>query len=175
MEAAVDEAIGEGDWVVAYEEPFVFMSDAAMAPERVDRALEAAATAATAFEGVHAAYYTADAEALRASGSGGRLAPSDDIARRVGLSIASGAPGPLFIVPDEHYFADDHPPEDRGTSHGTPWPYDRRVPVLFSGPGVTALHGEEALDQRRVAPTVASLMAIPAPNAATEEPLPGAD
>ena len=27
---------------------------------------------------------------------------------------------------------------DTGTNHGTPWEYDRRVPLAFHGPGIPA-------------------------------------
>jgi hypothetical protein len=128
--------------------------------------IEIALGAAATYEGVHAAFRTDDAAALRAS--------SDDVSRRVGLSIGADPPGPIFVVPAMHYFVDDHEPVDHGTSHGTPWAYDREVPVLFDGPGVTRAVGAEIGDARAVAPTIARLLGVAPPAQATLPPLVGA-
>jgi predicted AlkP superfamily pyrophosphatase or phosphodiesterase len=54
-------------------------------------------------------------------------------------------------------------PYPAGTSHGTPYPYDRAVPVVFFGPGVApgVVRGRAATVD--IAPTLAARLGIPAP------------
>jgi hypothetical protein len=57
------------------------------------------------------------------------------------------------------------PPEPMATDHGTPYAYDREVPILAFGAGVTATattadRTETFYDMRRVAPTVACLVGV---------------
>jgi predicted AlkP superfamily pyrophosphatase or phosphodiesterase len=58
-----------------------------------------------------------------------------------------------------------------GTDHGTPWLYDRRVPLLITGPGVRRGRYADAADPRDVAPTLAFLLRAPPPDAAQGHPL----
>lgn len=47
--------------------------------------------------------------------------------------------------------------------HGSPYPYDREVPILFYGPGVAAGCRAERVTTRDVAPTLARLAGAPVP------------
>jgi predicted AlkP superfamily pyrophosphatase or phosphodiesterase len=60
-----------------------------------------------------------------------------------------------------------------GTTHGTPNPYDQRVPVIFMGPGVKAGVYDDAVTPADVAPTLAALTGIELPRA-EGRPLTGA-
>lgn len=51
----------------------------------------------------------------------------------------------------------------RGTTHGTPWLYDRHVPFILYGSGVTAGSDDAPASTADVAPTLAERMGIPAP------------
>jgi len=53
----------------------------------------------------------------------------------------------------------------RGTGHGTPYWYDRHVPLLFMGPGVTAGRDTTRASTADFAPTLARLLRVPAPAA----------
>lgn len=57
-----------------------------------------------------------------------------------------------------------------GTTHGSPYPYDTRVPVLAWGQGIQPGQGGE-VDMRDVAPTLAALLGAPPPKQATGTPL----
>lgn len=50
-----------------------------------------------------------------------------------------------------------------GTSHGSPYLYDRHVPVIFLGPGVTPGRSAERIRTVDVAPTLARLAGVPSP------------
>ena len=66
----------------------------------------------------------------------------------------------VTVHPVENYLIS---PEARGTSHGTPYAYDARVPLVFLGAGIAP--GEREGDVRTVdvAPTLAELLGIEAP------------
>ncbi|RMH12155.1 MAG: hypothetical protein D6701_13910 [Gemmatimonadetes bacterium] len=52
----------------------------------------------------------------------------------------------------------------RGTTHGSPYLYDRWVPVIFYGPGVEPGRTDERVSTVDVAPTLAHLVGVPAPD-----------
>lgn len=52
---------------------------------------------------------------------------------------------------------------DTGTSHGSPYDYDRRVPILFRGPGVDAGTLPDCAATVDMAPALAARLGIPAP------------
>lgn len=56
--------------------------------------------------------------------------------------------------------------EKRGTDHGTPYLYDRRVPLFVMGPGVRRGRFAARVDPRDLAPTLAFLLGVPAPDMA---------
>jgi arylsulfatase A-like enzyme len=46
-------------------------------------------------------------------------------------------------------------------THGSPWDYDRRVPILFWRPGMAAQDREEAVDTSNIMPTIAAMIGVP--------------
>lgn len=153
-EAACDAALGAGDWVDAFVQPFVYLSASAQLPANRDRAVTAVRDAFRTVDGVFATYDVRDAARLAAS--------SDALDRAVAFGIPPTPPGEIFVVPASGSVIDEEVPAGAGTSHGSPWEYDALVPVIFAGPGIR--HGEtrELADQRRVAPTIAGMLGISA-------------
>lgn len=47
--------------------------------------------------------------------------------------------------------------------HGTPWDYDRRVPILFWWPGIAPASPDTAIETVDIAPTLAAIVGVPAP------------
>lgn len=77
--------------------------------------------------------------------------------------------GDLVIQPAEDCLISPYP---AGTSHGTPYLYDRAVPLLFFGPGVepgTVRGRARTVD---LAPTLAGMLGVPTPADLDGEPLP---
>lgn len=163
---AIDRALGPGDWALGYEHPYVWLAADARTPENRDRAVAAAIEGLRRVDGVAHAFDTRQARGWRED--------SDPIRRAVALSVPDDVPADVFIVPAEGSSTDEEMPVGTGTSHGSPYPLDTHVPVIFSGPGVTHVETRDELDQRRVAPTIAALLGIAPPRTATHEPLPGA-
>ncbi len=165
LEEALDRALGEGAWVSAFVQPFVYLSEAARAPEVRERALAASVAHLSARREVGLAADAREAATWRED--------PDPVRRAVGLSVPDDAEGDVFVVPREGFVVDEGMPAGAGTSHGTPWAYDRTVPVIVWGPGVARVETREPLEQARVASTLAALLGVAPPARAPREPLPG--
>ena len=81
----------------------------------------------------------------------------EELERDIANHVAEGTDA-LFVVPTEGYLASGNA---TGTGHGTPWLYDRDVPVLAFGAGVSASHSADVAPQARVAATIAALLSLP--------------
>jgi arylsulfatase A-like enzyme len=46
-------------------------------------------------------------------------------------------------------------------THGSPWDYDRRVPILFWRPGMAPQNRDEAIDTSNIMPTIAAMIGVP--------------
>lgn len=160
-ERAADAALGEGDWIAGYVPPlFTYTANGKSRHEDLTRALR---KAMPEVEGVQAVYDVRDVARLRSS--------NEEIERLVGASLPNDPPGDLYLVTEPGWF--DCPSEQGGTNHGTPWDYDRRVPVLIWGAAVERRTSAEVYDVLRVATTLAALLGVPAPADAPKDPLPG--
>jgi hypothetical protein len=167
LRAHLTATLGEGEWIEAWVQPYLYLPDAVRnGPDR-DRVVRAVIAFLSARPGVAMALDVREAAALRAS---------DDPTRAcIGLGITASPPGEIYVVPTEWSVAEEEMPTGAGTSHGSPWAYDREVPVLFSGPGVT--HGESdesGVPEASVATTIARLLGVRAPEHAARDPLAGA-
>jgi arylsulfatase A-like enzyme len=160
-EQAADAALGEGDWIAGYVPPLFTYKSAGKS--RHDDLTEALRRAMPDVEGVQAVYDAHNAARLRSS--------TNEIERLVGASLPDDPPGDLYLVTEPGWF--DALSEDGGTNHGTPWDYDRRVPVLMWGAAIERRTSPEVVDVLRVATTLAALLDLPAPTNAPNDPLPG--
>jgi hypothetical protein len=82
-----------------------------------------------------------------------------------------GRSGQVFMVPREGDFVVDRDPL-YAFMHGSPWPYDTHIPLLFHGtpfirPGVS----NDRVTQQDVVPTLAALLGTAPPATATGRPL----
>ncbi|MGB3051929.1 MAG: alkaline phosphatase family protein [Polyangiales bacterium] len=160
-EQAADSALGEGDWIAGYVAPlFTYAADGKARHEELTKVLR---KAMPKVEGIQAVYGTRSPAELRASGK--------NIERLIGASLPDDPPGDLYLVTEPGWF--DGLSELGGTNHGSPWDYDRRVPVLMWGTAIERRTSEETQDVLRVATTLAALLNVPAPAGAPSEPLPG--
>jgi predicted AlkP superfamily pyrophosphatase or phosphodiesterase len=166
LDEHLDDAIERGDWVTTFASPFVYLSDWARAPERRADAVRLSAQWLARTPGLEAAY---DARSLAATDP---ATVADDLERAVALSIAPDPDADLFVVPARHFVFDESMVPGKGTTHGSPWPYDREVPVAFWGPGVQPRMTHDAHPMTRTAPTLESLLGLPARPGAPS--LPGA-
>ena len=68
-----------------------------------------------------------------------------------------------FLYPDVRTFS---------AMHGSPYAYDTRVPVAFSGPGIAHAVVERRVTPASIAPTIAAYLGLSPPVAAVGEPFP---
>ena len=160
-ERVANEALGPGSWIAAYVPPLIsYTADGKKHHDQLDRMLK---KKMPELDGVRAVYDAHDGAALRGS--------NRDMERLVGNSLPADPPGDLYLVTDEGWF--DALAERGGTNHGTPWPYDRQVPVLMWGAGIEKRSSTKVHSLLEVATTLATLLDVPAPALAPPEPLPG--
>ncbi|MFW6086506.1 MAG: alkaline phosphatase family protein, partial [Myxococcota bacterium] len=165
LEAHLESELGKGPWVAAFSQPFVYLTEHARTPARRSHAVAEALDWLANRPEVAAAF---DARDLAS-----RTQPARDAMERAAKrSTPPDTEGDVFIVPARRFVVDEGMPPGKGTSHGTPWPHDRQVPVLFWGPGVTPRSTEDPLPMTSAAPTAARLLRIPFPS--DTRPLPGA-
>lgn len=103
------------------------------------------------------------------------VAPAGDTQRQSWLQMFArgyfpGRSGQIFFVPHEGEFVIDTDPL-YGYMHGSPWPYDSHIPLLFHGQSVVAGVYDEPAFQQDVAPTLAALLEVAPPPTATGRPL----
>jgi len=82
-----------------------------------------------------------------------------------------GRTGQLLLVPKQGDFITRSDPY-YVQMHGTPWPYDVDIPLMFVGPAVKAGKYSMAVAQQDVAPTLAAALGVTMPPTATGHVLP---
>ncbi|MFW6051112.1 MAG: alkaline phosphatase family protein [Myxococcota bacterium] len=168
LDAHLDAELGEDTWVAAFSQPFVYLSEEARAPEHRDRAVAEAVEWLKGRPDVAIAYDTRRLAGLDPSAE----APAVSAVTRAAMrSTPPDTDADIFVVPAPGYVMDEAMVRGKGTSHGTPWPYDREVPVLVYGPGVARTETREPLPMTRTAPTLAALLGLD--EAGMARPLPG--
>lgn len=155
--------LGDGDWIAGYESSNLYFTPAGDAHRAALE--EPVRQALAALEGIGGVYTPAQAPALEHS--------DQPLGRLAAASMPAGTDADLLVVPARGWFNALSDVPGGGTSHGTPWEYDREVPVLLWGHGIHRAAGERDGDARRVAATLAALLRVPAPAAAMQPPLGG--
>src|SRR5258706_5816965 len=82
-----------------------------------------------------------------------------------------GRTGQLLIVPREGDFI-TRPDAEVSYMHGSPWPYDVSIPLMFAGPAVKTGVYPMPCVQQDVAPTLAAALGVTMPPTATGRVLP---
>ncbi|MCA9573928.1 MAG: alkaline phosphatase family protein [Sandaracinaceae bacterium] len=163
LEAHLDAQLGPADYIVAFEDVYIYLTPAAL--ERGGEVKALARTFLEAQRGIHRVFDVAQLAA--------QSAPTDPLDRAIWESVAAGLGGDLYVVPEEQFlFGAGY--VHGGVWHGSPWDYDRNVPVLFMGPGVAPREGLSTMSTLQVAPTLCRLLGARALEGASMGPLPGA-
>lgn len=154
VSAVVTEVLG-GSTVDSISGSEVYLSkDAAARLTNLDaRAWDALRTAIEAIPGVAHAYRTSDLLA-------GRYQAADRIAHATRLSAFPGRSGDIIFITEPYWF-----PYAIAATHGTPYAYDQRVPLVFFGAGIRPGRYTEAAAPSDLAPTLARLIGITLPAA----------
>jgi predicted AlkP superfamily pyrophosphatase or phosphodiesterase len=82
------------------------------------------------------------------------------IIQRVRASFDPARSGDLYVVLRQ-YISPVVPPSSGYTAtHGSPWDYDRRVPILFWRKGMAATQNEKAVETVDIMPTLAAMIGL---------------
>lgn len=83
--------------------------------------------------------------------------------QRVAASYDPKRSGDAYVVLKPHV-TPIHDVSGYVATHGSLWDYDRKVPILFWGPGIESRVHDEAVETVDIAPTLASLIALAIPS-----------
>lgn len=156
---------GVGDLVVGYTHPYLHLRRDRIAAQQLALAevQRFAAEQLSAVDGVERAIAAADIA----------ITPtSTRVQQQVAANHHRKRSGDVYVVPKSHAL-----PYRGGrarpltATHGTPWPYDTHVPIIFMGPRIAAARIERAVAPRDVAPTIAAYLEIDPPDSASGTPL----
>ena len=130
LDAAAVATLGPGRWVDGVADPFVVYTSEARALDSVRRKKldEALITKLRAMAGIEEVHVVRDEAAVcppRADESGAAL---------VCRSVDPRGPGDLYIVTRAGSFFDPRYAVGKGMNHGSPWLFDRTVPILIRAP-----------------------------------------
>ena len=149
IRGAVDKALGGESTVAALASNNIYLK-----AERSDAELAAVVEALRKLPNIAAA------------GRTDRCEPKTELDRALCNAIVPGESGELYIVPAAGSLITDY---ITGTHHDAPFEDNRRVPIIVRAPGLRPQTGTGTLLQ--VAPTLAALLGVPPPAAASEPPL----
>lgn len=161
---AAERILGSGVWIEAFVQPFFYLSEAALQHPRRRELERAVVEDLRRVPGV--AYVTTVGDARD-------LQPGATELETLVRASATTRQGEIMLFTSEGTIIDEKIPRGFGTSHGSPWLYDRSVTVIAAGPGVAHMETREALPQNAVATSLATLLHAPAPRFAAVTPLPG--
>ncbi|MCK6544615.1 alkaline phosphatase family protein [Myxococcota bacterium] len=153
---ALNERFGAADWVLALEDPSVYLNRPVIAEKKVDPALveRAAAEAVLGLPGVAGAF-------TRTQLLNGWLPPTR-IAELVARSFYPARSGDVVIVQSPFSFWGKYGEKDQGSTHGSAYRYDTDVPLVFVGAAfVPGNYG--VASQNDLAPTLARVLGIGEP------------
>lgn len=131
LQAEATRVMGEGAWVLGVADPYVFLDSGA-------KALAPPARATLMKALVH--FLSADPRVAKVLevGPGPATCPGEEDESEAALlcrAIPEGAPGELYVSTKPGVFFDSDYVPGKGTSHGTPYLYDRAVPMVVRAPG----------------------------------------
>ena len=163
IEARLVQAFGKGPWLAGVMAPYVFLSVRARADPR------SAELRAAMLEALRQETWLGDAWPLLEVRTWSNTA--DPLRRSLAAAVAPDTSADVMFVSREYQVLDLSDITGQGTNHGSPYDYDRFVPVLAWGVGVPQRRHSEAVDQLRVAATLAQLLKVKPPGAAASAPL----
>jgi hypothetical protein len=158
VEASLAAQLGSGPWVQGILPPYVYLTPRAREHARASQILAHALTALRKELGLRDAWPLSEVRRWASD--------PDPLRRSLELSLAPDTNADIMFLTLPDYPIDLADPEAKGTNHGTPYAYDRQVPVLAWGSAVPRRRQSEPVDQLRVAATLAHLLGVAPPERA---------
>ena len=159
---------GGGPWVAGVIEPAILLTGAAQAlpPERRDELVNALRAEIQRDPAVARTWDVAKMSTPCAA-----VGDDDDsIDALVCRSIVPGGPGDIYVVTRSGSFFDPDDEPGHGANHGTPYLYDRAVPLFVRAPGRVPAGAtvDRPIRVTAFARTAAALLEIPGPRAGVD-------
>jgi arylsulfatase A-like enzyme len=82
---------------------------------------------------------------------------------RIRASFDPVRSGDLIVVLKENIMPIPVPSPGYSATHGSPWDYDRRVPIAFWRKGVAGAASDQAVETVDIMPTLAAMIGVPVP------------
>lgn len=148
IDATLTPVLGEGPHVTTVSGANVYL-----APGTLERVLEtpgaraAVTKALQAIAGPGPVYWADELTSTTAT--------TDDVLQLARNSYVPGRSGDLLVLVEPYWLA-----QSTGTTHGAPYGYDRRVPVIFAGPGITPGRYMVPASPADIAPTLAEIVGL---------------
>ena len=83
------------------------------------------------------------------------------IIQRVRASFDPARSGDLYVVLKPNISPIAAPSSGYAATHGSPWDYDRRVPILFWRKGAAASPSDQPVETVDIMPTLAAIIGLP--------------
>ncbi len=131
--------------------------DRALKPADRARAMREAIAIYTAHPQVQAVY---TADQLRRTAPPSAPPERWSLIERLRASFDAERSGDLLVVLREHVTPIPDPSRYVAT-HGSPWDYDRRVPILFWRPAMPAANRNDSIETVDIMPTLAAMLGLP--------------
>lgn len=164
IQRALSSSYGAGEWVVALEDPSVYLNRELIAAKKLDPAQveRTAGEAALTLPGL-LTYHT------RTQLLNGWLPPTE-LARAVARSFFPQRGGDVVLVQEPFSFWGKYAEKDAGSTHGSAFHYDTDVPLVFHGKAFTP-GGYGAAEMVDAAATLARVLGLTPPAACEGKPL----
>jgi hypothetical protein len=150
IEKALTAVLGPGKYVAAAAYTDIYLEKPALKRMKKDAAVRTAVLDALRGMPGIAQAYTADE--IMAPGA---RTSADPVKRAAALNYFPGRSGDVIVVPRENWIL-----STSATTHGTLYPYDQQVPVIFYGAGVKKGRFTSDATPADVAPTLGALAGI---------------
>jgi len=162
VERISEKRFGIGGFIRFYYRPYLYLDrerieKAGLKPDEVREALAAALTLEP---GIHIAATRRMLESW----------PDRKLFEQIRNNYHPVRSGDIYIVQEPYWFNFDKGPVVN--MHGSPWNYDTHVPIIFSGPGISAGITYRRVQPADVAPTLAALLGMSPPASSQGSTLP---
>ena len=156
----------DADLVKTFFTPYVYLDQKLVAAKGLDLALIQKTVAEIVLQRpeVFTAYTATDISA-------GRL-PNSQLAAMVAANYQPQRSGDVHVIFGSQEFIADFDGLTVAATHGSPWHYDRHVPVVFAGNGLEPARVSRAVAPYDIAATLANWLNIEAPSGSIGEVLP---
>lgn len=163
MKAAVNEAFGEGEWILSYSNQQVFLNHDLMREKKMEpkKVMEEIERFSLGFEGVGGVLSTKQLQ---------HPLPGDQFASMARMGWNQLRSGDMVIKYLPGWMEYGH----QGTTHGSSYNYDSHVPMIFFGKGIEPGVTNTPVDITQIVPTISIVSSIAFPMLSDHRPVQGA-